>query len=136
LFAECFFPIEVKHEFSSINPQAIHEDYLTQPEIYAAATDRVAFLMILDLRDANATGHADRAKERRRRGQPTDHPSLYTLEDGFWVDALSLDPQLPHMKPKAVIIGLVPGNRPRPSSTTTYSERPAAARKKRSSSSI
>jgi hypothetical protein len=132
-FPECFFPIEVKHEFNSIDPRAIHEDFLTQPDIYAAATDRVAFLMILDLRGSNAAGHADHAKERRRHGQPADHTSLYTLEDGFWVDALPLDPQLPHMKPKAVIVGLVPGNRPRPSSTTTYSERPAAARKKRPS---
>ena len=132
-FEECFFPIEVKHEFNSIDPRAIHEDYLTQPDIYAAATDRVAFLMVLDLRDSNAAGHADHAKKRRRGGQPADHTSLYTLEDGFWVDALPPDPQLPHMKTKAVIVGLVPGNRPRPSSTTTYSERPAAARKKRSS---
>jgi len=132
-FSECFFPIEVKHEFNSIDPQAIHEDYLTQPDIYAAATDRVAFLMVLDLRDSNAAGHADRAKESRRRGQPADHTSLYTLAEGFWVDALPTDPQLPHMRPKAVIIGLVPGNRPRPSSTTPYSKRPAAARKKRSS---
>lgn len=129
-FEECFFPIEVKHEFSSVNPQAIHEDFLTQPDIYAAATDRVAFLMVLDLRDSNAAGRADHAKKRRRAGQPADPTSLYTLEDGFWVDGLPTDPQLPHMKPKAVIVGLVPGNRPRPSSTTTYSKRPSAARKK------
>jgi putative transposase len=84
-FQECFFPIEVKHEFNSINPRAIHEDYLTQPDIYAAATDLVAFLLVLDLRNHNAAGHVDRAKERRRRGQPADHTSLYTLEEGFWV---------------------------------------------------
>ncbi len=132
-FEECFFPIEVKHEFRSINPRAIHEDFLTQPDIYAAATDRVAFLMVLDLRESNAAGHADHAKKRRRAGQPADHKSLYTLEDGFWVDGLPTDPQLPYMKPKAVIVGLVPGNRPRPSSTTTYDKRPPAARTKRPS---
>lgn len=132
-FAECFFPIEVKHEFRSIEPSTIHEHYLTQPDIYAAATDRVAFLIILDLRDINAAGHVDRAKERKRRRTAASHPSLYSLEDGFWVDTLTRDPQLPHMKPKAVVVGLVPGNRPRPSSTTTYSERPASARRKRSS---
>ena len=89
--------------------------------------------MVLDLRDSNAGGHANRAKKRRRGGQPAGHTSLYTLEEGFWVDALPTDLQLPHMKPKAVIVGLVLGNRPRPSSTTTYSERPATARSKRSS---
>jgi len=128
-FEECFFPIEVKHEFNSIEPRTIHEHYLTQTDIYAAATDRVAFLMVLDLRHNNAAGHVNHAKKRRRSGQPEEHSSLYSLEDGFWVDTLPLDPQLPHMKTKAVIIGLVPGNRPRPSSTTTYSKRPATARK-------
>lgn len=126
-FDECFFPIEVKHVFDSINPQHIHDHFLTQADIYASATDRVSFLLILDLRDSNAAGHIKTVRQKRKREQReqvANHTSLYTLEDSFWVDALSPDPQLPHMKSNAVIIGLVPGNRPRPSRTTKYSQRP------------
>jgi hypothetical protein len=42
-FEECFFPIEVKHEFNSIEPRAIHENYLTQTDIYEAATNGLHF---------------------------------------------------------------------------------------------
>jgi hypothetical protein len=124
-FEECFFPIECKAEYRSISPDHIRDNYLAQADVYAAATDRVAFLMVLDLRDVNAASHAKQAKQRRRQKQAPVHQSLYTLDEGFWVDALQLDSQLPHVQPKAVVIGLVPGNRPRPSSTTTYSARPS-----------
>jgi hypothetical protein len=123
-FDECFFPIESKAEFRTVERQHIHDGYIAQTSFYAAASSRVAFLMVLDLRDVNAAGHVSRTKQRRRQKQPPAHHSLYTLEDGFWIDGLPLDPQLPHMKPQVVVVCLVPGNRPRPSSTTTYSVRP------------
>lgn len=123
-FEEVMFPIEVKHEFSSIEQQHVHNMYITQADIYAAATDNISFLMILDLRTINGAGHKTRTASRRRQGQPSDHVSLYTLDESFWLDGLPSDPQILHSAKKAVIVGLIPGNRPRPSSTTTYSRRP------------
>jgi hypothetical protein len=129
-FEECFFPIEVKAEYGNISADHIRSNYLAQVNIYAASTDHVAFLMILDLRAVNAAGHVAQAKPRRRRNLPPENISLYSLGEGFWLDTLPLDAQLPQMKSKVVIVGLVPGNRPRPSSTTTYSSRPKQSSRK------
>lgn len=126
-FPECQIPIEVKHEFKLIERQHIHANYLMQADIYAGATDRVAMLLILDLRSSNATSHRLKRTKRSQAGAPFDLDALYRLKDGFWIDELTPDSQIEHPEHKAVIVGLVPGNRPLPSSTTVYSRRPGDA---------
>jgi hypothetical protein len=123
-FPEIFFPIEVKHEFRSIERMHIRDNYLIQPDLYASATDRIAFLLILDLRHSNNAGHRKRSAQRKAGEGEGDSPvSLYHLAESFWVDSLPTDPQVPTASPNAIVVGLVPGNRPRPSSTTKYSKR-------------
>jgi hypothetical protein len=89
--------------------------------------DRVAFILILDLR---ATNSGQIPKRRNHKDKATEKvPSseifkLYSLEESFWVDGLSIDPQVQDAKRNAVVFGLVPGNRSKPSSMTYYSRKP------------
>lgn len=151
-FPECEIPIEVKAEYSDVGQDHVRARYLTQTDEYAAVRDGVAALMILDLRAENAIGDvasddaaaagrpsatsgrgrgADKrsgARAVRRPARPTSRRSLYSLRESFWMDGLAPDPQVVGARLKAVIVGLVPGNRPKPSSTTVYSRRPSGAR--------
>ncbi len=129
-FPECKIPIEIKHEYSSIDPEHIRANYLTQADTYAAASDRVCFLLILDLRDTHARKRRSRITHARQMEEKTETVSLYSWQEGFWIDALPLDPQVPQARPKAVVICAIPGNRPTPSSTTRYSGRPSRGREK------
>ncbi len=130
LFPECQIPIEMKHEFQSVDERHIRSNYLPQTDIYAGAADRVGILLILDLREGNSAGHTTckpkRTSEKVRTIEPT---ALYRLRESFWLDELPPDTQIKNPEQKAVIVGLVPGNRPRPSSTTVYSRRPSRVRK-------
>jgi hypothetical protein len=130
-FPECRIPIEIKHEFTSISPAYVREHYLLQADIYAATTDRVSFLLILDLRDLHAQKHRTRRTKARQVEKKAEMVSLYSWRDGFWVDSLPVDPQVPRARPKAIVICAIPGNRPVPSSTTKYSSRPSQAPEKR-----
>lgn len=127
-FDDCSFPIEVKAEFHTIDRRHIRLSYLGQPDAYAAVRERISFLMILDLRDANAAGHQKRVKDISYKDEPY---SLYSLDSSFWVEGLPSDPHHHVKKRNAVIVGLVPGNRPVPSGMTNYSKRPKKARRKR-----
>ena len=129
-FPECKIPIEIKHEYSSIDPEHVRANYLTQADAYAAASDRVSFLLILDLRDMHASKHRTRITHARQTEERTEIVSLYGWQEGFWIDALPLDPQVPRARPKAVVICVIPGNRPAPSSTTRYSGRLSRGREK------
>ncbi len=124
-FPECRFPIEVKHEFGLVTRDAVRDRFLTQADQYASATDRVAFLVILDLRETNAAGHRER-RVPARRSLSLQEPlvALYSLTESFWVDGLRSDPQIHSALQNAVIVCLIPGNRSRPSSATMYSRRP------------
>jgi hypothetical protein len=128
-FTECEFPIECKAEYKNVERQHIHESYITQTDIYASVRDRVAFLIILDLRDANS-GRPPKKSGRKTAANKTDESkelySLYSLKDSFWVDGLSGDPHLQNPQKNSVVVGLVPGNRPKPSSTTRYSRKPSS----------
>ena len=57
--------------------------------------------------------------------------ALYHLRDSFWVESLPADPEIPDATSKVVVVGLLPGNRPLPSSMSTYSKCPASARRER-----
>jgi hypothetical protein len=118
-FPECRFPIEAKHEFHDVSGGHIRSAFLSQPDVYAACTNRVCFLTVLDLRTSNADGHV-----KRRPSGSAPPVGLYSLDASCWVDGLLPDPQVVGAKPNAVIVILVPGNRPRPSSMTRYSKRP------------
>ena len=107
-FPEGAFPVEVKAEYRNITREHVRQAFLTQPDRYAADRDRIAYLLILDLR-------ADNAQAQK---------ALYSLRESFWIDGLPTDPQISGAKPNAVVVGLFPGNQPKPSSTTTYSKRP------------
>jgi hypothetical protein len=133
VFPEARFPIETKHEFGSILPEHLRASFVAQPDVYATAADRVAFLMILDLRISNAASHRGRMKTARRAGQVAAPIGLYHLRNSFQVASLPNDPDVPNALNKVVVLGLIPGNRPLPSSTSTYSKRPASARKARKS---
>ena len=128
-FPECRIPIEIKHEFTSISPEHVRENYLLQADIYAATTDRVSFLLILDLRDLHARKHRTRRTKALKVEEKAELVSLYGWQEGFWVDSLPVDPQVPRARPKAIVICAIPGNRPVPSSTTKYSSRPTQAPK-------
>jgi hypothetical protein len=125
-FPECMFPVECKAEHRTIDRSHIHSHYVAQPDDYAAARDGVAFILILDLREENAAGH----QKARRKGQGSPASSapspvsLYALPESFWIDGLAPDPQVVGAQQKAVVVGLVPGNRSLPSSKTTYSRAP------------
>jgi hypothetical protein len=129
-FPEVSFPIEVKHEFKSIEPQHIRKVFLAQPDAYASATAQVSLLMVLDLRKQNASGHNNNQKPAS--GEPKQVFSLYDLSQSFRVESLKPDPDIPNAISNAIIVGLIPGNRPLPSSMATYSKRPISARKKKS----
>jgi hypothetical protein len=119
LFPECEFPIEVKREFTTLDRCHVRANYISQPDDYAASRERVSFLLLLDLRKVNAGGGRTTKK-----GSGTLAPmnvALYSLRESIWVDGLSTDPQIQGAAPNAVIVGLVPGNRLRPSSKTVYS---------------
>lgn len=133
VFEEAHFPVEVKHEFHSIAPEHVRMSYLAQSDVYATASDRVAFLMILDLRDRNAAGHRRRIGPSVSGGGAGETVGLYHLRDSFRVETLPTDPEIPNATTKVVVVGLVPGNRPLPSSMSKYSPRPASARRKRKS---
>ena len=135
-FPECKIPIEIKHEFSSISPEHVREHYLLQADIYAATSDRVSFLLILDLRDIHAQRHRARKTKARRGEEKAAMVSLYGWQEGFRVDSLPVDPQVPRARPKAIVICAIPGNRPAPSSTTKYSVRPPLPRGKSDASDI
>ncbi|MGE0538806.1 MAG: hypothetical protein AB7R89_01315 [Dehalococcoidia bacterium] len=131
VFSEARFPVEAKHEFASVVPEHVRESFVAQSDVYATAADRVSFLMILDLRAVNAAGHRDRLRAKRRAGENPVTAALYHLRDSFWVESLPADPEIPDATSKVVVVGLIPGNRPLPSSTSTYSKRPASARRER-----
>lgn len=103
---------------------------MVQADIYAASRDRVAFLLVLDLRARNAGSHRKVRGSGRKSAKPNamELQSLYSLGDSFWMEQLPRDPDLPEAQPSVVVVGLVPGNRCLPSSTTIYSQRPAAER--------
>jgi hypothetical protein len=123
VFDDCRFPIEIKHEFSDVSRTHVHEAYVAQTDVYAASSDRIGFLAILDLRAENAASHA-----RARRGLSAS--SLYGLTEGAWVDSLPADPNVADARASAVVVLLVPGNRPMPSGMTTYARRPPGAERR------
>jgi hypothetical protein len=118
-------PIEVKAEHANVSRSHIRENYLSQVDAYATARDRVAALLILDLRKSNAAGHLKRRRALRKEGAaPAAPASLYSVRDSYWVDQLPEDPDVRQAGANALLVGLVQGNRPRPSSTTSYSRAP------------
>ena len=118
-------PIEVKAEHSDVSRRHIRENYLSQVDAYATSRDRIAALLVLDLRESNAAGHLKRRRRRRREGDVESAlASLYSVRDAYWVDQLRSDADLEQARPNALLVGLVQGNRPRPSSTTAYSRAP------------
>jgi hypothetical protein len=123
-FPESEIPIEVKREFQYVTVSHVRVNYLGQPSDYASARQRVSILLILDLRTSNGAGHQDQVKAARRAGMGSQVSGLYSLCDSFWLDALPTDSQICSARPSLVLIGLVPGNRARPSSKTRYSQRP------------
>jgi hypothetical protein len=129
VFSECRFPVEAKHEFASIAPEHVRETFLPQSDVYATAADQVSFLMILDLRGGNAAAHRGRRRASGKGSDPVEVVGLYHLRDSFRVESLPADPDIPNATRKIVVIGLVPGNRPMPSSMSTYSRRPSSARR-------
>jgi hypothetical protein len=120
-FPECRFPIEVKHDFTNVSRDHVKVAYLAQADAYAASTDDLAFVLVLDLRDQNKNRHSSNASKVAPR-------SLYSLHEGAWVDTLPADKSVTGARSKCVVVLLVPGNRPRPSSTTAYSRRPTKPR--------
>lgn len=130
-FDEAEFPIEVKHEFQYIDRDHIRDNYLGQPTDYACSRQRVSFLLVLDLRASNAAGHKDNLKKSKKGNHALQETSLYTLKESFWCESLPVDAAITNAQPNAIVVGLFPGNRPRPSSRTGYSERPRTARVKK-----
>jgi hypothetical protein len=43
------FPIEIKREFTHIDPSYIHDHYIAQAQSYGGGTQRISFLFVLDL---------------------------------------------------------------------------------------
>ncbi len=129
-FQDCEFPIEMKAEYRNVERQHIHDHYIAQVDTYAAMRDRIAFILVLDLRDIHAGSASQKAMGKRKKSQPVtdqvvEQYSLYSLQESFWIDQLPVDPQIENAKNNAVVVGLVPGNRSKPSSTTKYSQKPA-----------
>lgn len=121
-FEECDIPIEVKAEYRNIRREHIRKHYIAQSDIYASVRDRVSFLIILDLRASNAGKPPENADSKQE--AITEPYSSYTLKESFYTDGLPTDPQLENPQKKAVIVGLVQGNRPKPSWLTSYSRKP------------
>ena len=118
-------PIEVKAEHATVDRSHIRENYLSQVDAYATARDRVAALLVLDLRKSNAGGHLKRRRALKREGvAPAAPASLYSVRDSYWVDQLPGDRDVGQARANALLVGLVQGNRPRPSRTTAYSRAP------------
>lgn len=127
-FSECEIPIEVKAEYRNIQRDHIRGNYLAQTDLYAAMRDRASFLMILDLRASNSGVEKKQisgGKETTRKNRQSPLYSPYTLKESLYIDGLPSDPQIENAQKKAVIVVLVPGNRPKPSWGTRYSQRPA-----------
>jgi hypothetical protein len=129
-FQDCEFPIEIKAEYKTVERQHIHDNYIAQVDTYASVRDRIAFILILDLRDIHSGESLKKASRRRKNVQQTEEHfverySLYSLQESFWIDHLPIDPQIMSAKSNAVVIGLVPGNRSKPSSMTKYSRKPS-----------
>lgn len=130
-FEEAEFPIEVKHEFQHVTRDHIRNNYLGQAADYAGSRQRVSFLLILDLRASNAAGHKDNLKKSKKGTPSIQETSLYTLKESFWCESLPVDATIANAQPNVIVVGMFPGNRPRPSSRTGYSERPRTARAKK-----
>jgi hypothetical protein len=122
---ECEVPIEVKAEYRNVSRDHVQANYVGQVDDYATARDRLGVLLILDARTGNSARHVKRSRAARKSGQ-TDTPGskLYSLREAFWITGMPGDPQITDAKENAVVVGLVQGNRAKPSSTTTYSGRP------------
>lgn len=119
-FEDFTLPIEVKAEHADVSRDGIRSSYVAQSDRYATDRDAVAVLLVLDLRSVELAGPKARgAKKGKKAGQ-----ALYALRDSFWIDALPEDSQVDTTHPTAVIVGLFPGNQPKPSSLTRYSRRP------------
>ncbi len=129
-FEECEIPIECKAEYHDVGPSHVDGAYLEQVDGYATSRDRLALLLVLDLRRENAGGHQVRRRAARKAGEP-DGPGAkaYSLREGFRTTGLAPDPQLPDPRLNAVVVGLFRGNRPKPSSTTQYSKKPRGSKK-------
>lgn len=128
-FPEAEFPIEVKHEFQHVERSHVRDNYIGQPSSYASVRQRVSFLLILDLRKMNAASHRENIKAAKSGNNAPTIAAMYTLNDGFWLESLPADPEIENGEDSVVVVGVVPGNRPKPSSQTKYSERPRKARK-------
>src|SRR5690606_37012778 len=107
-FPEGAFPIEIKAEYRNVTREHVRASFLAQPDRYAADRDRTAYLLLLDLREEHSQAEM----------------ALYSLRQSFWADGLPSDPQITGALRNAVVVGLFPGNQPKPSSTTKYSRRP------------
>lgn len=129
---ECDIPIEVKAEYHNVSRDHVQANYVGQVDDYATARDRLGFLLILDARAENSARHVKRGLAAHNASQPTTSGSkLYSLREAFWVTGLPVDPQIADAKENVVVVGLVQGNRAKPSSTTTYSRRPRARNARR-----
>ncbi len=126
-FIDCEIPIEVKATLN-IEREHIRENFLKQADDYASERDRLCVLMILDLRAQNSDRHLARRRAGRRSAkgagtQRAEPPAtkIYSVRDSFWIDGLPGDPQITGPESNAVLVGLIPGNRAKPSSSTVYS---------------
>jgi hypothetical protein len=118
-------PIEVKAEYADVSRDHVRDNYVGQSHRYATDRDGIAVLLVLDVRSANAASQ----QTRRAGGITGSAAALYGLRDSFWVDAPISDSQVSVSHPSAVIVGLFPGNLPKPSSLTRYSRRPKRGRR-------
>ena len=124
-FPECEVAIDAKREFTSVKRHHVHDNYLAQSDVHASGSDRFSVVLVMDLRSVNAVGHLKTRRRARKDGSEAKPVSLYSLDESFWVDALEPDPQVTGARGNAVLVGLVPGNRTKPSGTTDYSRPPA-----------
>lgn len=103
-----FFPVEIKREFDNISRENIHTHFIAQAQSYAAGSDQVSFLFVLDLTSKN-------------KGEP-----LIDLRNCCFIDQIS-NPNAQYKD--AVIVFIIPANRYLPSEHSTYS-RPRKRRAK------
>jgi hypothetical protein len=123
-------PIEVKAEHQDISRERVQANYLSQEDEYATARDNMACLMVLDVRAQNSDRHVRRQTSKQASASVPPQASAqagpvksYSLRNSFWIDGLPPDPQIRDPEKNAVLVGLVMGNRARPSSGTKYSRR-------------